>query len=409
MLPRIAVGPGQGEFQGTDIQIEALYQNIDRQSGNLDAGTVVESRKPKDHIGQFFDPFLVQHRDFRVHDLPSTPLKLFQAFLPDSLVESWAQYTNAAPAPGPQPRQRASRQNAWTPTRASEIWLWLGILLYMQNHKEYRFEDFWDASAPGHNVSDHPVVQYMTYNRWALLKRRLRLNDPDSIEAGIPHPFNKVNEWSTIQQNASTAFFEPGTSIAVDEGIVPFQGRSTAKVNIKDKPDGEGIKVWQLSQRGYLLRWIWHIPGPDGGPVGVEHRIGPPVPDPTEIQQLNATQAVVASLIKTLPSNIYHVFVDNLFSSPDLFTVLCIMQVGATGTVRPNAGIFKDIVKLKALDRKGQTGWIWGQYQEWPTPNNKVYMDNIATKCLNNSSKGQSDRMEGQQPCVVPFNRIYGL
>ncbi|KFA69357.1 hypothetical protein S40285_09278 [Stachybotrys chlorohalonatus IBT 40285] len=47
------------------------------------------------------------------------------------------------------------------------------------------------------------------------------------------------------------------------------------------------------------------------------------------------------------------------------------MGVGATGTVRLNAGIFKDIVKLKALDRKGKTGWKWGQHKEWPTPNNK--------------------------------------
>jgi hypothetical protein len=87
---------------------------------------------------------------------------------------------------------------------------------------------------------------------------------------------------------------------------------------------------------------------------------------------LNKTQAVVATLITRLPSGPFHVFVDNLFSGSDLFTVLRNKGHGATGTVRTNAGIFEDIVKLKALDRKGKTDWVWGQHQEWPTPNNKA-------------------------------------
>jgi hypothetical protein len=55
----MAVGAGDDEFHGTDLQIEALLQTNYRQRENLDPGTVVESRKPKDYAGEFFDPFPV--------------------------------------------------------------------------------------------------------------------------------------------------------------------------------------------------------------------------------------------------------------------------------------------------------------------------------------------------------------
>ncbi|KEY73961.1 hypothetical protein S7711_09457 [Stachybotrys chartarum IBT 7711] len=93
-LPRIAAGPGDDVFCGADLQIEALVQNDYHQRRQPDPGTVVESKKPSDTIGQFFEPFPIQHRDFGIHDLPTSPLKLFQVFLPESLVENWARYTN---------------------------------------------------------------------------------------------------------------------------------------------------------------------------------------------------------------------------------------------------------------------------------------------------------------------------
>jgi hypothetical protein len=158
----------------------------------------------------------------------------------------------------------------------------------MQNHQEIRYEDFWKASGPGHAVAEHPIVQYVTYNRLVLITRRLRLYDPDSVEAGIPHSFSKVNEWPDIQQATSTAFFEPGTNIAVDEGIIQYQGRMRCNVHMRDKPEDGGINVWQLLQQGYLLCWIWHVPSEKFGPVGVEYRTDPPVKNPPEPHDLAA-------------------------------------------------------------------------------------------------------------------------
>ncbi|KFA51449.1 hypothetical protein S40293_10229, partial [Stachybotrys chartarum IBT 40293] len=136
---------------------------------------------------------------------------------------------------------------------------------------------------------------------------------------------------------------------------------------MRNKPDGEGLKVWQLSQLGYLLRWIYQ----EDGPLGIEYRHSKtPIKDPTDICHLNKTQAVVATLVDRLKApGPVHVFVDNLFTGADLINVIRLMDHGLTGTVRPNAGIHEDIIKLKALDNKGQLDWEWGHHQSWPTAN----------------------------------------
>ena len=362
---RVAIGPGDKSLNGTDVQMEALIQNDSRP--RVEDNEDIEEREPMKEKGSTFMPLPMAHRDYRVQQLPDSPLDLFQAFLPESLVEDWAKYTNESLPTDPQPRQWESRQHRWKPTIASELWIFIGILLYIQTNRRPRFEDYWKASAPDIDRSDHSIIKYMTYDRFCLIKRWFRLINADNIVLGVPHPFNKVHEWSDIQQDAATRLFVPGTNVAVDEGIVPFQGRVKYKVDMRNKPDGEGLKVWQLSQLGYLLRWIYQ----EDGPLGIEYRHSKtPIKDPTDIRHLNKTQAVVATLVDRLKApGPVHVFVDNLFTGADLINVVRLMGHGLTGTVRPNAGIHEDIIKLKALDNKGQLDWEWGHHQSWPTAN----------------------------------------
>jgi hypothetical protein len=141
--------------------------------------------KPTDAVGSQFEPFNVPDRDFLVRQpLPPTPLQLFQQFLPEQLVERWVHYTNEAPAPEPGPGPaiqsgRYHRQDRWKPTSVAEVYIWLGILIYMTLHKEYRYQDHWKASTAENWVPSHPIIQLMTFDRFSLLKRRLRIYDPD--------------------------------------------------------------------------------------------------------------------------------------------------------------------------------------------------------------------------------------
>ncbi|KFA78646.1 hypothetical protein S40288_10375 [Stachybotrys chartarum IBT 40288] len=111
------------------------------------------------------------------------------------------------------------------------------------------------------------------------------------------------------------------------------------------------FKIWVLAQKGYFLAWIGHSPYNKYSPAGK-----PPRKKRGEVRApaLNPTQSVVPFLVKRLPTASYYVFLDNLFSSPQLFEQLRNEGHGATGTARPNYGIFKDLVDAKVRDKAGK-------------------------------------------------------
>ncbi|KAJ0132543.1 Uncharacterized protein HZ326_24374 [Fusarium oxysporum f. sp. albedinis] len=262
-------------------------------------------------------------------------------FVPISLVESWVCYTNSWVShrleqheDGTQGLHPQSRLLAWKPTSTKEIHVWLATLMYMRIHKAPKIEDYWKVLKPKDICPVHPVVKWMSYNRFQLLPRHLHIYDPLTLNIDdmgfYGRTFSRVHTWSDHIQHISTVFYIPGTSIAVDECMVRFLGRPLETTTIPSKPIPTGFKVWTVAQRGYFLRWIWHRPDRKFGPVGVRptyRRLPSQLRMMRQRRQLrerntihlNPTQAVVVALVNLLPKSTYHVFLDNLFSSCDLF------------------------------------------------------------------------------------------
>ncbi|KFA81759.1 hypothetical protein S40288_09974 [Stachybotrys chartarum IBT 40288] len=91
--------------------------------------TVRPNLKPADKVGAKLEPFDVPYRPFEVLELPETPLKLFQRFLPIWLVQNWANYTNNnSEAPDPESWKPQSRQWSWNPTSVADIYIWIAII-----------------------------------------------------------------------------------------------------------------------------------------------------------------------------------------------------------------------------------------------------------------------------------------
>jgi hypothetical protein len=334
---------------------------------------------PSTRPGTHFEPLNVPESPLIVRPLPSTLLKLFQLFLPETTVQQWVDYTNnQANAPATETME-GSRQSQWNPTSVAEIYIWIGIWIYMISHKEYRFEDFWRVPKEGEDGPSHSVIKYMSYDRFFLLKRRLRIDDPDTIEHGIPAPYSRVNEWANSMMEAAVAAVVVGSYLAVDEGMILFEGQSKQKLTIKNKPTDTGLKVWLLATQGYLLRWIWHTPGAKFGPVGIERQFWKKPSDNEALDEssdneeaLNPTQGVVVALVQQLRSKTHHIFLDNLFSSPHLFRALRALGHGATGTARTNSGMYRRLVEAKRDDKNGKKLWHWGHLEHWPTEDNQV-------------------------------------
>ncbi|KAG6996460.1 PiggyBac transposable element-derived protein 4 [Fusarium oxysporum f. sp. conglutinans] len=374
---------------------------------------------PAEDRGFNFQPFNVPPRDLKVNPLPQEPLQLFQLFVPVSLVESWVEYTNNWVA--------SLHESGWTRLKVSDVYIWLGILIYIGLHKETRIEDYWKTSLLGDQRPTYSIIKFMTYNKFQLLHRHLRPFDHTEFvpDERFPEVFQCAQPWSDLIQYVSTQLLEPGSHLAVDEGMIQYEGRSHQKTTVQNKPINTGFKVWVVAQKGFFLRWIWHQPGLKYGPVGVEPtkkrrtgvgrgRGGRGRPArPREVEEvkevievmtnrdkvipLNSTQSVVISLINMLPPAVYHVFMDNLFSSSDLFLSLRQHGHGATGTARANCGIYKDLAVSKNKDKLGKSGYEFNEIRVIPTADNQVnqiaWKDNALVLFMSTVFKG-NERIE---------------
>ncbi|KAI8710615.1 hypothetical protein NCS52_01561800 [Fusarium sp. LHS14.1] len=389
---------------------------------------------PAEDRGFDFQPFQVPRRELVVKQLPQNPLPLFQHFIPISLVNSWVKYTNdwvnSLLQSGVIDSQEheiteKSRLRAWKPTTAAEIYIWLGILIYIGVHGEIAVEDHWKTSQLGDQRPEHSIIKFMTYDRFQLLHRHLRLFDHTKFtdDDDFPIVFQCVELWSQHIQLATTELCDPGSHLAVDEGMIRYTGRNKQVTYVPNKPIDTGLKVWIAAQLGLFMRWIWHQPGAKYGPVGVERK--KPVKEvihviteaEDKIMALNSTQSVVIALINLLPELTYHVFVDNLFSSPDLFRSLRQHGHGATGTARPNCGIYKGLADAKKTDEAGKSGFQFNEIKVIPTADNQVnqiaWKDNALVLLLSTVFTGDERcdrwrrRPSTKTPMARPIQRLF--
>ncbi|KAI8648074.1 hypothetical protein NCS56_01538900 [Fusarium sp. Ph1] len=332
---------------------------------------------PVPSCGTNFLPVMVPDRDLEVKELPQQPLNLFHHFVPYFLVAKWVKYTNEwvdhlLRSRSWKPRARI---RSWKPTTVPEVYLWLALLIHIGIHKEITIRDHWKTSQLGHQGSDHSILKVMTFDRFQLLHRHLRLFNPFSLakeaaKAGLAKVFAAVDEWSQHLQYASTEFLKPGMNIAVDECMIRYTGRSYQTTRVPTKPIPVGFKIWATAQKGLFLRWLWHEPKKRYGLVSLGTRLRSQRRRRL-YTHLNPTQSVVIALINKLPKAIYHVFIDNLFSSADLFRSLRHYGHGATGTARRNCGIYAPFAKLKDDDSAGRRLLQFNELRSAPTVDNK--------------------------------------
>ncbi|KAF6780535.1 hypothetical protein CMUS01_16827, partial [Colletotrichum musicola] len=293
-------------------------------------------------------PFEVPEREAEIGVLPAEPIDLFLRYVPYDVVDRWAEWTNAAGLTAQRgPLRRRSRSKLWRPTSAHEIYLFLGILICMGLHTESQISSYWSTSQD----QEDPIylfTRFMSRDRFQLLLRRLRIFNPADFpdittttpsqqrsrrgarEDRMPKVYRQINGWSAHIQATGDSFYTPGSGLTVDEAMIRFTGRSVETTTVPNKPTPVGFKVWVLAQKGYCLRWLWHVHGQ--GPYGLVPQARPAWGDEeAKMAALTPTQRVVTTLVALLPVAEYHVFLDNLFASVKLFRALRRQNIGATG------------------------------------------------------------------------------
>jgi hypothetical protein len=223
----------------------------------------------------------------------------------------------------------------WKAVDLQEMRAFVGILYYFGLVKMPSYKSYWTRE---------PVMELKGFRtimprwRWEQIWKSLHLNnkrlEPKPGSANFNQLY-KVQPLMELLLNNWQENYYPGQEVSVDESIIAFKGRVKMKVYMPQKPHKWGIKAWALceSQTGYLYNWDIYRGAGDTTEVGL-------------------TKKVVLQMAQPIAHNRHHIYMDNFFSSPELFNELADLELGACGTLRVNRrGVPDSVKKCKKMSR----------------------------------------------------------
>ena len=110
---------------------------------------------------------------------------------------------------------------------------------------------------------------------------------------------------------------------------------------IKSKLIQTDYKIWAVTEKKYILQWIWHRKKKNS--VDIKYS-----------KKLNKTETTVLHLLNFLltQNSSYEIWLDNLFTSIKLLEYLKKTGYGTTETCQINSDICEQFVEKKKIDRK---------------------------------------------------------
>ena len=262
-----------------------------------------------------------------------SPINCFELFIGDDLLNHFTIQTNmyAAQFLASHPNlPRHSRYRSWHDTNPSEMRQFLGLLLLTGIIQKPSLHHYWSIDV----LYETPIFRsIMTRNRFQNLLKFFHLNDnaqaPNPADPNrdrlyklrplIDHLFEKFQTIYTPQQNMS-----------VDESLLLWKGRLLFKQYIPLKRARFGIKIFLACEdSGYTYRFKIYTGKDD--PAGDRNRLLP-----QEVQNFRKSEKMVLHLLGPLLDQGYNVWMDNWYSSTQLYSYLHHRSTNACGTVRLN-------------------------------------------------------------------------
>ena len=245
-----------------------------------------------------------------VSDNDCTPLSLFERFFDDVVINQIVTETLRYAS------QKSSHDFKITP---ADLKVFLGILIISGYVVLPGRRCYWSVDDDMRNIA---VSNAMSRNDFEKMLRFLHVADNNKLDSS--DKFAKITPLFKLLNERYLRYFQPAQNISVDESMVPYYGRHSAKQFIRGKPIRFGYKVWCCcTSTGYLIRFEPY----QGAQVAVAE-------DP--YKSLGVGGAVVMRLTLALPRAPYIIHTDNYFSTIKLAVTLKEKGMGLVGTVRSN-------------------------------------------------------------------------
>ena len=256
----------------------------------------------------------------------------FKKFFPFELILLIVHETN----------EYARKQSAknWSDITTSELLAFIGLhivfsVVYFPSYKQ-AWKTKWPFSFPA-------IPDIMTRSRFESIQRYFHCCDTQDNPARGQPGHDKLCHVRRILDVVLTKCktnYHPHKEQAIDEAMIGFKGRLAFKQYLPAKPTKFGIKVWERANscNGYVSEFQVYT-GREGGRP-----------------EQGLAARVVRDLTTTLEGDNHEVYMDNFFSSVNLFEERLKKSVLCCGTLRTNRKGCPEVLKGKKVVRKqGET------------------------------------------------------
>ena len=263
-----------------------------------------------------------------------TPGSFFQLYFSDAEFDTLAENTNAYA----KYKNAGQAGRRWTKTTAGEIMIFVGLLIYMGVHKA-RIGLYWEGS---HEFPVHDITHYMSKFRFEQLKRYFHVAPVTLLSRSSGHWTEKLQPLARNLEKKFQAYMVPGSSVAIDEMMVRFTGRSVHTIMMRAKPIPQGFKMLALCERGYTYAFMFT------SRVDKFSDLKDSLYQGQSKQILSPTSHAVFQLMMSLPYTTHRfiLYCDNYFSNIPLFKALREYSIAACGTARPNSSKYPRTLKF---------------------------------------------------------------
>lgn len=236
------------------------------------------------------------------------------------------------------------------------------ILMGIIKVPDYSF--YWSGNK---YIGNQGFKEIMPVKRYEKLNQYIHVNNVETDVAADQPGHDKLHKIRPLVNDSSRNFsaqYQPNKNQSVDEAMVAYKGRYSAKQYIPSKPIKWGFKVWMRcdSKTGYCHQYDIYM----GKETGVNNAKG-------------LGHRVVEKLTQTLHNKNHHVYFDSFFTSVPLVQDLLAHGVYSCGTIRQNRKGFPQDLRSGNLPRL-QSGQFVGRQTEDMV--SVVWMDNRVVSVL---------------------------
>lgn len=223
-----------------------------------------------------------------------------------------------------------SRLHKWYDVTVPEMYVFFAVTMLFTRNKHLSMEEHWSTDP----LLNAPIFsKLMSRNRYFMILGMLHFG-PHDTQFSDTLKVSKIRSLVEYVRKKFKNSFIPHSNLCIDESVVPFKGRLNIRQFLPKKRNRFGVKMFVLCdvKSKVILDFIVY--------AGKETPI-------IDQQNLGVSGAVVVTLLQDYLDTNRKLYVDNWYSSPQLFRYLYQRGIVACGTVRKNRSGMPKFEKIK--------------------------------------------------------------